>query len=141
MLISGSCHCRNISFVLDWTPDPTEIAARACTCSFCTRQGGVWTSCPTGSLRVSVQDPALASSYAFGTRTAEFHVCSRCGVVPVATSRIEGRLFAVVNVRSFDDVASLRIREAPSSLDEESEQARLARRSRNWIANVEFTGR
>lgn len=141
MLISGSCHCRNISFVVDWTPDPPEIPARACTCSFCTRQGGVWTSCPTGSLRVSVQDSSLASSYAFGTRTAEFHVCLRCGVVPVVTSGIEGRLFAVVNVRSFDDVASLRIRTAPASLDEESERARLARRSRNWIANVEFIGR
>jgi len=28
MLISGSCHCGNVSFTLDWQPDPTEIPAR-----------------------------------------------------------------------------------------------------------------
>ena len=53
MLIRGSCHCGNISFELNWLPDPTEIPARACNCSFCTKHGGVWTSLPTGSLRIS----------------------------------------------------------------------------------------
>ena len=46
MRITGSCHCGNISFVLDWQPEPTEIPARACSCSFCTKHGGVWTSHP-----------------------------------------------------------------------------------------------
>src|SRR5438094_129248 len=46
MLIRGSCHCGNISFTLDWKPEPSEIPARACSCSFCTKHGGVWTSCP-----------------------------------------------------------------------------------------------
>src|SRR6476661_5472037 len=87
MLISGSCHCRNISFALDWTPEPSEIPARACTCSFCTKHGGVWTSCPSGSLRIAISDPSLASTYRFGTETADFHVCIRCGGVPVVTSR------------------------------------------------------
>jgi len=106
MLISGSCHCRNISFALDWKPDPTEIPARACTCSFCVRHGGVWTSCPAGSLRIFVREPSSVSNYSFGTKTAEFHVCTRCGVVPVVTSRIDGRLFAVVSVNTFDDFDS-----------------------------------
>jgi len=75
MLISGSCHCRNISFTLTWAPEPSQIPARACTCSFCTKHGGVWTSCPTGSLKVTVRDPSLVSKYAFGTKTAEFHIC------------------------------------------------------------------
>jgi hypothetical protein len=44
MLISGRCHCGNISFALDWQPEPSEIPARACTCSFCAKHGGVWTS-------------------------------------------------------------------------------------------------
>src|SRR5262244_4303745 len=95
MLISGRCHCGNISFALDWRPEPSEIPARACTCSFCAKHGGVWTSCPTGSLTVSVKDRVCVSKYAFGTKTAEFHVCTACGVVPVVTSRIDGRLYAV----------------------------------------------
>jgi len=70
MLISGRCHCGNISFALDWRPEPSEIPARACTCSFCAKHGSVWTSCPTGSLTVSVKDRVRVSKYAFGTKTA-----------------------------------------------------------------------
>jgi hypothetical protein len=138
MLIAGSCHCRNICFTLAWDPDPAEIVARACTCSFCTRHGGVWTSCPTGSLEVTVREPSLVSRYAFGTRTAEFHVCSRCGVVPVVTSRIEGRLYAVVSVRAFENVEPALLRHASATFDGESEEVRLGRRRRNWIADVRW---
>ena len=49
---------------------------------------------------VSVKDRARASKYAFGTKTAEFHVCTGCGVVPVVTSRIDGCLYAVVSVNA-----------------------------------------
>lgn len=139
MLITGKCHCGNISFTLDWTPDPTAIPARACDCTFCTRHGGVWTSCPTGSLRVSVAEPALVSKYAFGTRTADFHVCSRCGVPPVVTSRIDGRLHAVVNVNTFEGVDPSLLRRAPATFEGEDTENRLARRQRNWISNVEFS--
>lgn len=137
MLISGSCHCGNISFALNWAPEPSAIPARACTCSFCTKHGGVWTSCPTGSLRVTVKDPAFVSRYSFGTKTAEFHICSRCGVVPVVTSRIDGRLYAVVSVNAFEGVAPSRLQRASATFEGESEEARLARRKLNWIANVQ----
>lgn len=138
MLISGSCHCGNIRFQLDWRPEPSEIPARACTCSFCTKHGGVWTSCPTGSLRVAVREPAQVSPYQFGTRTAEFHLCTACGIVPVVTSRIDGRLYAVVSVNAFDNVDPALLRRAPVSFDGEGEGTRLARRAKNWIGDVCF---
>jgi hypothetical protein len=138
MRISGSCHCGNIAFALDWTPEPAEIPARACTCTFCTRHGGVWTAHPGASLRIRVRDRSLVSDYAFGTGTAAFHVCSACGVVPVATSRIDDRLYAVVNVNTFDDVDTSLLRRASSNLESETETDRLARRARNWIADVAF---
>ena len=138
MRITGSCHCRNISFVLDWQPAPIEIPARACTCSFCIRHGGVWTSHPAGSLRIIVREPSSVSRYSFGTKTADFHVCKRCGVVPVVTSRIEGRLFAVVSVNAFDDLDPALLRVASSTVEGENESTRLARRVRNWIGDVEF---
>ncbi|MGZ5235840.1 MAG: GFA family protein [Caldimonas sp.] len=141
MLVSGSCHCGNVAFTLDWSPDPTEIPARACSCSFCTKHGGVWTSCPTGSLKVSIEDSALVSTYCFATRTAEFRVCARCGVVPLVTSRIDGRLHAVVNVNTLEGVEPSLVRRAPASFDGEVEEARLARRQRNWIGDVEFVER
>jgi hypothetical protein len=139
MVIAGSCHCGNIAFTLLWEPGPAEIPARACTCSFCTKHGGVWTSWPSGSLRITIRDTSLVSKYVFGTKTAEFHLCSRCGIVPVVTSRLDGRLYAVVSVNAFDGVAPSLIRRSPASSDGEGEGERLERRKRNWIADVEFT--
>lgn len=138
MLIHGKCHCGNISFSLSWEPDPARIPARACTCSFCVKHGGVWTSYPGGALKVVVEDPSLVSTYAFGTKTAEFHVCSRCGIVPLVTSRIDDHLYAVVSVNAFEDVDPTLLDRAPVSFDGEEEGSRLARRQRNWIASVEF---
>ena len=139
MLIRGSCHCGNIALQLDWTPEPTEIPARACTCSFCTKHGGVWTSCPTGELTVTIEDPTRVSRYAFGTKTAQFHVCARCGVVPVVTSAIGGTTYAVVNVNVLEGVDAALLKHASATFDGESEPSRLARRQRNWIARVHFT--
>ena len=136
MLIHGKCHCGNIAFSLTWAPDPAEIPARACSCSFCTKHGGVWTSNPSGALEVVVKDAALVSRYAFGTRTAEFHVCARCGIVPVVTSRIDDHLYAVVSVNAFEDVDQSLLHRASASFDGEGKDSRLARRQRNWISNV-----
>ena len=138
VLINGKCHCGNISFTLDWRPEPTEIPARACTCTFCQKHGGVWTSCPSGALKVTIADRARVSRYAFGTKTAQFHICTGCGVVPVVTSRIDGRLYAVVSVNAFENVDPSLLRRALISFDAESEATRLARRKRGWIAQVEF---
>ena len=139
MLIHGSCHCGNISFELDWEPDPREIPARACDCTFCTKHGGVWTSNPKGKLRVDVKDAALESKYSFGTGTAVFHVCSRCGAVPVVTSRIDGHLYAVVSVNAFNDVDPSLLKRAPISFEGESTDDRLGRRKRGWIRDVHYS--
>lgn len=138
MHIVGACHCGNISFDLDWKAEAAEIQARACGCSFCVKHGGVWTSNPAAALRVEVKDAATVSRYAFGTKTAVFHVCARCGVVPVVTSEIDGRLYAVVSVNAFTNVDPAIIRRAPASFEGEETGSRLARRKRNWIADVRF---
>ena len=140
MRIAGSCHCRNITFTLDWTPDPSEIQARACTCSFCVKHGGVWTSCPTGSLEIRVADRSRVIPYTFGTATAHFQVCSLCGVVPVVTSQIDGVLYAVVSVNAFDGVDPALLRRSLVSFDGEGTGDRLARRQRNWIPRVALQG-
>jgi len=138
MIVRGRCHCGNISFALDWAPDPSEIPARACDCTFCQKHGGVWTSKPDGRLRVQVREPSYVSQYAFGTGTAQFHVCVRCGIVPVVTSEIDGRLYAVVSVNVFEGVDPALLKRAPVSFDAEDESVRLARRKRNWIRDVVF---
>jgi hypothetical protein len=139
MLIHGRCHCGNISYSLKWTPSPTEIPARACSCSFCQKHGGVWTSHPGGALTVLVKERAKVSPYAFGTRTALFHVCARCGAVPVVTSEIEGRTYAVVNIHTMEGVDPALFKHGEVRFDAEDAATRLARRARGWIGSVEFT--
>ena len=138
MLIKGSCHCGNISFELTWEPDPLEIPARACDCTFCSKHGGVWTSNPEGSLTVLVQHRSRVSRYSFGTGTAVFHACGRCGVTPVVTSLVDEQLYAVVSVNAFTNVNPALLRRAPASFESEALESRLERRKRNWIAAVRF---
>lgn len=138
MDIRGICHCGNLDFWLAWPTETNLIPARECTCTFCRRHGACWTAHPEGSLRVDIRDLRKVSRYAFGTRTAEFHICSSCGVVPLATSRIDGRVYAVVNVNTFVEPPELEFERAPVSFDRESERARLERRQRVWLADVRF---
>ena len=138
MLIKGSCHCGNISYRLDWTPEPVEIPARACTCSFCVKHGGVWTSCPTGALEVLFRDASRVSRYSFGTKTADFHICVVCGVVPVVTSDIDGNSYAVVSVNAMDGIDPAMLKHGSISFDGEEAGARLQRRVKGWIPRVRF---
>lgn len=136
MLIHGQCHCGNIALELEWAGDPPEIPARACGCSFCVAHGGVWTSNPNTGLSVVVRDASLLSKYAFGTRTATFYVCSRCGVVPLVTSEIVDHLYAVVNVNVLENIDASWLRRATANFEGEDIQFRLARRKLHWIADV-----
>jgi len=136
MVISGKCHCGNISFRLAWKSEGAEIPARSCGCSFCVKHGGVWTSNPRAALRARITEAGMVARYAFGTETAQFLVCARCGVAPLVTSRIEETTFAVVNVNAFDDFDRARLRVQPASFEGEDLESRLDRRRRNWIADV-----
>jgi len=139
MLIHGKCHCRNIAFVLDWPGVPSEIITRECGCSFCVKHGGVWTSNPDAKLSVTLQQIEVVSRYSFGTKTAAFYVCARCGAVPFVTSEIEGQVYAVVNVNTFEDFDSSLLRRQSANFDGEEQRSRLARRQRNWIADVHIS--
>src|SRR5438552_2601780 len=139
MLIKGKCHCGNIAFELEWDEDPPEIPARTCGCSFCVKHGGVWTSNPKSRLAVAIRDASLVSKYAFGSRTATFHVCARCGAAPLVTSEIANHLYAVVNVNVLEDVDPSWLRRAAADFENEDVKSRLARRKRNWIADVRLS--
>jgi hypothetical protein len=86
-----------------------------------------------------VADKQNVSRYAFGTKTAQFHICTRCGVVPLVTSEIDGKLYAVVNVNAFQDIDRSLLKNESATFDAEDEQSRLARRKRNWIGRVGFS--
>lgn len=134
--IKGRCHCGNIRFVFWWPGSTPKIPVRACSCRFCVKHGGVYTSHPEGQVDVQIANESLVRRYRFGTKTATFHICSACGVVPIVTSTIEGVEYAVVNVNSFEDVDRSELDESISDFDGETTQSRLERRQRNWIPKV-----
>jgi len=136
MVLKGKCHCGNIAFDLTWEGNPADIPARACGCSFCIKHGGVWTADPKSRLVVAIRDASLVSKYAFGSGTAAFHVCSRCGTVPLVTSEIANHLYAVVNVNVLENVDPSLLCHAAANFEGETVETRLARRTRNWIADV-----
>jgi hypothetical protein len=139
MRIEGKCHCGNIRYGLDWPADAAEMKARVCGCTFCTKHGGSWTSHREAQLVAQVRDVSLVSKYRFGTATADFHVCSRCGVVPFVTSEIDDHLYAVVNVNTFEGVDLSSLARTAASFDGEGTGERLERRKSNWIRNVRIS--
>ena len=79
-----------------------------------------------------------AESYAPHFHRFDNYVCGSCGVVPLVTSDIEGGLYAVVNVNTFEGIDRAELDESPTDFEGESTEGRLARRQRNWIPEVNF---
>jgi hypothetical protein len=52
--------------------------------------------------------------------------------MPIATCLIDGTLYAVINVNTFDDVKRSELVESPTDFEGETTEDRLARRRRNW---------
>ncbi|MEM7172270.1 MAG: hypothetical protein AAF530_19030 [Pseudomonadota bacterium] len=119
-----------------WPSSEGIIAVRECGCDFCQKHGGVYTSHPKAVLNVRLTHPEIVTKYRFGTNTADFLICGLCGVVPAVTSEIEGKLYAVVNVNTFENVKSDEMAVSPADFEGENESDRLARRQRNWIGRV-----
>ena len=136
--IEGSCHCRNMRFVLMWPDASLEIQERKCGCTFCQKHSGAWTSHRDAELIVEIDDHSSVSKYQFGTKTADFYLCSICGVVPFVLSDIEGKQYAVVNVNAFENARDLSLTSSSTNFDGEDSGTRLERRRRNWIRNVQI---
>ncbi len=130
--IHAGCHCGNIRVTIDWPGSREAIPSRACGCGLCTKHRAAWTSHPQGRFHLHVGDESRVTRYRFGTKTADFHVCASCGVIPIVTCTIEGRRYAVFNVNTFQDVDRSHLLETPTDFEGETTANRLARRRRNW---------
>ena len=137
--IVGKCHCGNIEYEFLWPEPANKIPVRACSCTFCRKHNGVYTSHSKAQLKARISNHSRVSRYAFGTKTAEFYICTSCGVVPFVVSQIQGQLYAVVNVNTFEDVNPEDLVSSVTDFDGESLDGRLQRRARNWIPQVTIT--
>lgn len=71
-LISGSCHCGNVTFELAKAPEKLVD----CNCSICRRIGALWGHIEVEDVTIK---PGETTSYIHGDKLLAFHTCLQCG--------------------------------------------------------------
>jgi len=132
----GGCHCGNLRLRLSLSQAPEETALRACGCSFCRAHSTRTTSDPHGGVEIEAEDWSLVEPYRFGSGTAEFLICRRCGVYLGAISETAAGTRAVINTNCLDDRAAFTRPPEPVDHDGETTDDRLARRAANWTPAI-----
>jgi len=128
----GRCHCGNLQLGLHLSQAPADTRLRACGCSFCRARNTRTTSDPNGSVDIRVADWSLVELYRFGTGTAEFLICKRCGVYIGAIGETASGTRAVINTNCLDDRAAFTQQADPVDHDGEVTGDRQTRRAANW---------
>lgn len=132
----GGCHCGLLRVRLRLTRPPPDNDLRSCTCSFCRAHGTRTVSDPGGLFEVWAQDWSQVTAYRFGSRTADYLICRRCGVYVGAVCETAAGLRAVVNTNSLADRGLFAQEARRPDHDGESTEARMARRAANWTPAV-----
>jgi hypothetical protein len=130
--LMGRCHCGNIHYTVTW-PAAGPVPVRACSCDYCARHGAAWTSHPDARLALAVTRPEDLTDYRFGTGTASFHLCARCGILTHALCEIDGDRLAVINANTLEELEPADFVRTVTDFAGEDVAARLARRRRNWM--------
>jgi hypothetical protein len=136
-LLTGGCHCGNITVSIELSSTPGTYHPRACDCDFCRKHGAAWVSDPQGSLAIRICEERAAARYAQGAGIAEMLLCRRCGVL-VAALWAEPRLYGVVNTGALDARSEFAQTQAVSP-KELSSEAKMSRWRSIWFARVSLT--
>lgn len=132
---AGGCHCGNIRYIYQCDAEPAAWSVRRCTCSYCLRFAARYTSAAGARLEITVLYASMLQRYEFGTRTAEFIRCSRCGVMVAALCEAP-TCIAVLNVNTLDAIESYVLNVKQADFEGEDTGDRMARRRANWIQDV-----
>jgi hypothetical protein len=111
------------------------MPVRSCACSFCRSHGTRTVSDPVGMADVWA-DWSYVERYRFGTGTADYLLCRRCGVYVGAVCDTPTGCRAVINTLCLADRAAFTQQAAHPDYDNEEVEARLARRGRNWMPTI-----
>jgi hypothetical protein len=128
----GSCHCGAIGFRYHATQQPGSWSIRACQCAFCRAHQALSTSDPKARIEFMAASPSLLNRYRFAQRTADFLVCSQCGVYIGALIETARGRFGIVNVNALDPVPVEVAAPVPMEYGAESHEQRIARREQRW---------
>ena len=106
MIHAGGCHCGAITVKLRLSRPPEEMPLRSCSCSFCRAHATRTLSDRDGLAEITAAEPSLMEHYRFGSRTADYIICRRCGVYIGAFCETGSGPRAVINVNCLDDRAA-----------------------------------
>lgn len=133
---SGGCHCGNIHARLQLSKPPQDSPLRACACTFCRAHNTRTVSDAAGQFELWADDWSLVELYRFGSRTADYFICRRCGVYVAAVCDTPAGMRAVVNVTCLSDRAAFTAIPTISDYEGETIEARLSRRAVNWMPAI-----
>ena len=136
--VEGGCHCGNLAYVFEASAGLEVLGLRADMCSFCRAHGARNTSDPNGAMRIKVRDAAKLSRYRFALKTADFLICTNCGVYIGAMLEDGGKAWFTVNANSFHAPPALDFPLVPHDFDAEDVPTRIARRKARWTPVAEF---
>jgi hypothetical protein len=132
----GGCHCGAIGIIYRTDIEPRHWPLRHDGCSFCRLHGVVGTSDTAGNLSIEIVDPSKVRYYRFAHRTADFLICSECGVFIAAITDAAQVRRAVINARVLNDVSLDWDSIVDVHFDDESPAQRADRRALHWTPVV-----
>ncbi len=132
----GGCHCGNLRVHVRLTKPPAANCVRSCACSFCRSHATRTVSDPDGQADIRASDWSHVAMYRFGSRTADYLLCRRCGVYVGAVCETSAGIRAVINTLCLDDRAAFTQEPVRPDYDGEATDLRLARRAANWMPTV-----
>jgi len=100
------------------------------------KHGAAYISDPAGKLRITSSAPSVLRSYRQGSGTAEFWLCSECGVLVAVTFEHDGRLYGAVNATCLDDALEFEA-SIPASPQALSPEQKVARWLQVWVPDVQ----
>jgi hypothetical protein len=129
---TGGCHCGNLKLYLRLPQAPEDTPLRACGCSFCRAHNTRTTSDPHAAVEIWAENWPRVQRYRFGSGTADFLICKRCGVYIGAVCETPAGPRAVTNVNCLADRTAFTRPPTAVHHDGETTEDRVARRSASW---------
>ncbi len=80
----------------------------------------------------------MLQKYRFGLRTADFLLCTECGVYIGAVIETDSGAYGIVNVHALSETPEGLAATAPISYDAEDTGGRVSRREERWTPVTDF---
>jgi len=136
---AGGCHCGNMSLEVVLTKQSLSYEPRACDCSFCRKHQASYLSDPNGRLTIFIHDKSKLGKHRQGSDQADFLICKTCGVLSACCCQIQGKCYAAVNSKIFEQQIEF-AQELIASPQQLLPQEKTKRWQKLWFSDVHING-